>query len=106
MSSFSLILVKKKHLGECHEKRETYKVTANLDSLIFNIQDGMFVPLFPNHHVLGRSDHQCFSGEIRMIQCIDEHGAHKYVYASHFYFTCNIYAAELGENGFMCCPSF
>ena len=59
-------------------------------SLIFNIQDGMFVPLFPNHHVLGRSYHQCSSGEIRMIQCIDEHGAYNYIYASYFYFTCNI----------------
>lgn len=37
-------------------------------------QDGMFVPLFPNHSVLGRIDHQCSSLEIRVINCIDEHG--------------------------------
>ncbi|XP_078353471.1 uncharacterized protein LOC144638149 isoform X2 [Oculina patagonica] len=36
----------------------------------------MFVPLFPNQTVLCRNDHQCSSGEIRIIQCIDEHGNH------------------------------
>ena len=34
----------------------------------------MFVPLFPNDSVLGRTDHQCSSLEIRVINCIDEHG--------------------------------
>ena len=44
----------------------------------------MFVPLFPNHDVLARSDHECSSGEIRIVQCIDEHGEHKYIYAYLF----------------------
>ena len=37
-------------------------------------QDGMFVPLFPNQNVLKQGDHHCSSVEIRIINCIDEHG--------------------------------
>lgn len=106
MFFFLLIFVKKKYFGECYEKGEIYKVIVNLDSFIFNIQDGMFVLFFFNYYVLGWSDYQCFLGEIWMIQCIDEYGVYKYVYVFYFYFICNIYVVELGENGFMCCFSF
>ena len=34
----------------------------------------MFVPLFPNHEVLKRGGHHCSSLEVRIINCIDEHG--------------------------------